>query len=43
MDQLSFDSNGRNKLSNTNNLRTKLTNNLKFITRDFYSKLGIDK
>ena len=37
---LSFDTNGRNTLSNTNNLRSKITNTLKYSTSDLYSKLG---
>ena len=37
---LSFDTSGRNTLSNTNNLRSKITNTLKYSTSDLYSKLG---
>ena len=37
---LSFDTSGRNTLSNTNNLRSKITNTLKYSTSDLYSKTG---
>ncbi len=37
---LSFDTSGRNTLSNTNNLRSKITNTLKYSTSDLYSKKG---
>ena len=37
---LNFSSSGANKLSNTNNLRTTIENNLTFGSNDFVSKLG---
>ena len=37
---LDFDSNGRNVLSNTNNLKTNITNNLKYTTSGIYSENG---
>ncbi len=37
---LNFSSSGNNKLSNTNNLRTTVTNNLNYNSNDFISKLG---
>ncbi len=35
-----FSSSGSNKLSNTNNLRSRIINDIKFSTYDFYSKRG---
>ncbi len=37
---LNFSSNGSNTLQNTNNLKTKVSNNLTYSSRDFYSNLG---
>ena len=37
---LNFSSNGTNKLSNTNNLRTTIVNNLNYSSKDFISNLG---
>jgi len=37
---LNFGSDGRNTLSDTNNLRTNITNDLYYITNDSYSKSG---
>ena len=37
---LSINLNGRNALSNTNNLRTNITNDLNYKTNDFFSKGG---
>jgi len=37
---LNFFSNGTNKLSNTNNLRTTIVNDLNYSSRDFISNLG---
>ena len=39
---LAFSSDGRNTLSNTNNLNSKLTNNLNYTTNNFYSKYGFE-
>ena len=38
---IDFSSSGSNKLSNTNNLRSRLINDIKFSTYDFYSKNGV--
>ena len=37
---IDFSSAGSNKLSNTNNLRSRIINDVKFSTYDFYSKYG---
>ena len=37
---LNFNSDGRNNLSNTNNLKTNITNNLNYKTSDLFSNLG---
>ena len=37
---LSFGSNGTNTLTNTNNLRTLITNNINYTSKDFISNLG---
>ena len=37
---LNFFSNGQNKLSNTNNLRTTIVNDLNYTSKDFISNLG---
>ena len=37
---LSFKSNGRNSLSNTNNVRSTITNELEIKTKDLYNKTG---
>ena len=37
---IDFSSSGSNKLSNTNNLRSRIINDIKFSTYDFYSKSG---
>jgi len=38
---IDFSSSGSNKLSNTNNLRSRIINDIKFSTYDFYSKQGL--
>ena len=37
---LDFSSNGRNTLSDTNNLKSKITNNLNYTTNDLFTKTG---
>tara|TARA_B100001057_G_scaffold309618_1_gene309649 strand:- start:3003 stop:5705 length:2703 start_codon:yes stop_codon:yes gene_type:complete len=38
---INFSSSGSNDLKNTNNLSTKMTNNLNYISQDYFSDLGI--
>ena len=38
---INFNSSGTNKLSNTNNLRTTVVNNLSYVSNDFISGLGL--
>ena len=40
MDSLNFYSTGTNKLSNTNNLRTTIVNDLNYSSNNFISNLG---